>query len=124
MITGAAQAHHHGEDRRHAGSCGDGLLCPFQRRDALFEGAHRRVGIAGVNVTRHFASKARRRVRRGAEHVAGGEEHRVTVFTFRRAVLAGAHSQGIESHTIEVAVQPTGIPFLTHAATPSLKFFI
>src|SRR5207253_9608061 len=27
-----------------------------------------------------------------------------------------AHGQGIESYAIEVAVQPTGIPILTHAA--------
>lgn len=40
------------------------------------------------------------------------------MLTFRGTVLAGAHSQGIESYAIEVAVQPTGIPFLTHAATP------
>src|SRR5450830_284959 len=67
MVASTAQAHHHRQDRRHAGRRGDRLLSAFQCGDTLF---------------------------------------------------AGAHSQGIESYAIEVAVQPTGIPFLTHAATP------
>jgi len=40
------------------------------------------------------------------------------VFAFRRTVLTGTYGQGIERYAFEVAVQPTGIPFLTHAVTP------
>src|SRR3989344_5352467 len=118
MVAGAAQAHDHRQDRRHAGRRGDRLLSAFQCGDTLFERAHGRVGVTGIDVARHFTGKTRSGVGSGAEHIAGGEEHRITVLDFRRAVLTGAHSQGIESYAIEVAVQPTGIPFLTHAATP------
>jgi hypothetical protein len=81
--------------------------------------AHGRVGVARIDVARHFAGKARSGVGSGAEHVAGGEEHRITVLAFRRTVLTGTHSQGVERYAFEVAVQPTGIPFLTHAVTPA-----
>src|SRR5476651_675237 len=118
MVARAAQAHHHGDDGRHAGRRGHRLLSAFEGRNTLLERPDGRVGVARVNVARHFTGKTRGSVGGSAEHIAGGEEHRVTVLTFRGAVLAGAHSQGIESYAIEVAVQPTGIPFLTHAATP------
>src|SRR5476651_113680 len=115
MVARAAQAHHHGDDGRHAGRRGHRLLSAFEGRNTLLERTDGRVGVARVDVARHFTGKTRGSVGGGAEHIAGGEEHRVTVLTFRGAVLAGAHSQGIESYAIEVAVQTTGIPFLTHA---------
>jgi hypothetical protein len=40
------------------------------------------------------------------------------VFAFRRTVLTGTYGQGIERYAFKVAVQSTGIPFLTHAVTP------
>jgi hypothetical protein len=120
VVTGAAQAHHHRHDRGHAGCRGYRLLGAFQRGNALFERAHGRVGVTRVNVARHFPGKACSRVGGGTEYVAGSEEHRITVFAFRRAVLTGAYGQGIERYAFEVAVQPTGIPILTHAVTPCL----
>ncbi len=118
MVAGAAQAHDHCHDRSHASGSSHGLLGAFQRGNTLFERAHCRVGVARVDVARYFASKARGRVGGGTEYVAGSEEHRITVFAFRRAVLTGAYGQGIERYAFEVAVQPTGIPILTHAVTP------
>ena len=118
VVAGAAQAHHHRQDRRHAGSRGYRLLSTFQRSNTLFERSHSRIGITRIDIARYFTGKTRGGVGSSAEHVAGSEEHRVTVLTFGGAVLASAHCQGIESYAIEVAVQPTGIPFLTHAGTP------
>ena len=40
------------------------------------------------------------------------------MLAFGRAVLTGTDGQGVEGYALEIAVQPTGIPFLTHAATP------
>ena len=118
MVAGTAQAHHHRKNRRHASGRGHRLLSAFEGRNALLERANCGVGVARVDVARHFASEARRSIGRGTEHIAGGEEHRITVFALRRAVLAGTYGQGIERYAIEVAVQPTGIPILTHAVTP------
>ncbi|MNP06842.1 hypothetical protein D3C76_988420 [compost metagenome] len=118
VVAGTAQAHHHRHDRGHAGGGGHGLLGAFQGGNALFEGTYGRVGVARVDVTRHFAGKTCGGVASGAEYIAGSEEHRITVFAFRRTVLTGTYGQGIERYAFEVAVQPTGIPILTHAVTP------
>ncbi|MNP15823.1 hypothetical protein D3C76_1081940 [compost metagenome] len=118
VIAGAAKAHHHRHDRGHAGRGGHGLLGAFQRGNALFKGTHSRVGVARVDVARHFAGKTRGGIGGGTEYIAGSEEHRITVFAFRRTVLTGTYGQGIERYAFEVAVQPTGIPILTHAVTP------
>ena len=40
----------------------------------------------------------------------------ITVLAFWRTVLASTHSQGVERYALKVAIQPTGIPILTHAA--------
>ena len=118
MVTGAAQRHHHGQDRRHAGGRTHGLLGTFHRRQALLEGTYRRVGVARVNVTRRFTGKARSSIGRRAEHVAGGQEQRFAVLALGCAVLTGAHRQGVETDTLEVAVQSPGIPLIRHAVAP------
>ncbi|MNQ78650.1 hypothetical protein D3C85_935700 [compost metagenome] len=124
VVASAAQAHHHRHDRGHAGGSRHGLLSAFQGGNALFEGAYGRVGVARVNVARYFPGKTRGCVGSGAEYIAGSEEHRITVFAFRRTVLTGTYGQGIERYAFEVAVQPTGIPILTHAVTPCLDLLV
>ncbi|MNH18709.1 hypothetical protein D3C79_784240 [compost metagenome] len=115
MVAGAAQRHHHGEDRRHAGRGGHGLLGTFHGRQALLEGTHGRVGVARVDVARRFAGKARGRIGGRAEHIAGGQEQRFAVLGLRCTVLTGAHRQGVETDTLEVTVQSPGIPLIRHA---------
>ncbi|MNE64033.1 hypothetical protein D3C80_1594180 [compost metagenome] len=46
VVTRAAQGHHRGEDRRHAGGSSHRLLGAFQGGNALFERAYGRVGVA------------------------------------------------------------------------------
>ena len=118
MVAGAAQAHHHGQDGRHAGGGADRLLGPFHGGDALLEGAHRGIGVAGVDIAGLFAGKARGGIGRAAEHVAGGEEQRLAVLTFGRAVLARTHRQGIQTRVAQITVEPAGIPFFRHCITP------
>ena len=118
MVPGAAQAHDHRQDGCHARRRGYGLLGTFKGGNALFESTDRRVGVTRINVACHLARKPRCRVGGRAEHIAGGQEHRIAVFAFWRTVLACAHRQGVERYAVEVAVQPTCIPILTHAATP------
>jgi len=90
------------------------LLGPFQRGDTLFKGTYGRVGIARVNIARHFASKASRRIGRRTEHVAGGWVNRLTVLALGGAMLTGAHRQGVEADAFKIAVQTSRLPFLTH----------
>ncbi|MCY1363110.1 hypothetical protein D9M69_498570 [compost metagenome] len=119
MVAAAAQAHGDGEDRRHAGGSGHCLLGAFEGGDALLESPHGRVGVARIDVARHFAGKARGGVGGGTEHVAGGQEHGLAVLAFRSAALAGTHGQGVEGRAFQVTVQPSGFPFLCHIPTSS-----
>src|SRR5690606_16820688 len=118
MITGTAQTHHRGEDRRHARSRGHRLLCPLQRRNALLEGANRWVHVAGVDVALLLTGKARGGFAGAAKYVTGRQKQRFAVFRLRPARLAGAHRQGVESGLIQVAVQPPRLPFETHFTSP------
>ncbi|MNC44726.1 hypothetical protein D3C75_936440 [compost metagenome] len=121
MVTGAAQRHDHGQDRRHAGGRTHGLFGTFHGRQALLEGTHRRVGVARIDVARRFAGKACGRVGSGAEHIAGGQEQRFAVLGLRCTVLTGAHRQGVETDTLEVTVQSSGIPLIRHAVAPEIS---
>ncbi|MNN41476.1 hypothetical protein D3C81_1555970 [compost metagenome] len=114
MVASAAQAHHHGKDGAHAGSCGNRLFSAFQGGDALLEGTHGGVGIAGVDVAGLLAGKARGRVGRTAEHVAGGHEQGFAVLALRTAPLPGTDRQGVEACTVQITVEPSGLPFLGH----------
>ncbi len=118
MVASAAQRHDHGEDRRHAGGRRHGLLGTFHGRQALLEGTHGRVGVARIDVARCFARKARGCISRCAEDIAGGQEQRFAVLTLRCTVLTGTHRQGVETDTLEVTVQSTGIPLIRHAVAP------
>ena len=116
MIARAAQAHDHRQDRRHACGRGHCLLGTFQCRNALFKGAHRGVGVTRIDIAGCLAREPRGRIGCGAEHVAGGQEHGVAVLALRCTVLTRTYGQGVERYAFKVAVQPTGIPILTHAA--------
>src|SRR3990167_7692236 len=118
MVTGAAQTHDDGQNRRHTGRGRHRLLGTFQGGDALLESTHCRVGVARIDIARHFASKTRGSIGRGAEYVAGGWVDRLAVLTFWRAVLTGAHRQGIEADAVEIAVQTPGLPFNRHCQFP------
>ncbi len=118
VVAGAAQAHHQGEDRRHARRRGHRLLGSFEGGDALLEGAYRGVGVARIDVARHFAGEPRGRVGGGAEDVAGSGEQRLAVLALRRPPLPGANRQGVEGRAFQVAVETPGIPVLSHAALP------
>ena len=72
----------------------------------------------GLDGRVHFNVGGSQSIEDSLKVVRNASNGKSLMFAFRRAVLAGTHSQGIESYAIEVAVQPTGIPFLTHAATP------
>ncbi len=50
MVAGLDAGHQRAIHRRHAAGGGKGVLGAFQRRDALFEHAHGRVAIAGIDV--------------------------------------------------------------------------
>ena len=117
MVTATAQAHDNGKNRRHTGGSGHRLLGAFQCGNALLEGTYGGVGVARIDVARHFPSKARSGIGSGAEHVTGRQVQRFAMLTLRRTVLAGTHRQGVEAYAIQVTIKPAGFPFHSHIAT-------
>jgi hypothetical protein len=47
----------------------------LQRRKALFEGTYRRIGVAGIDITRNVTGKFGRSILCRIENKAGGSEY-------------------------------------------------
>src|SRR5690606_28098042 len=102
----------------HARGHGARMLHTLRGRDGPLEGTHRGVHVAGIDDARLLTGKASGNCSRTAEHITGGEEQGFTVLPFRPSGLPGTHRQGIESGSIQIAVQPARLPLGIHFGSP------
>ena len=94
VIAGSYQAHERGRDGRHAGRGRSRRFRPFERRHALLEHAHGRIGVARIDVTRDLAGETRLALLGGRIDVALGEEQRLRGLAELRAQRAGMNQPG------------------------------
>ena len=94
MVAGLHQAHQRGRHGRHAGRGRARGFGAFERRHALLEHAHGRVGVARIDVARDLAGKARLALLGASVDIALREEQRLGGFAELRAQRAGMHQAG------------------------------
>ena len=95
VVAGPDLAHQRGGDRRHAGRGRARGLRAFERRHALLEHGHGRIGEARILVARLLALEAPLRAQRAVVDVALGEEQRLRGLAELRAQDAGMDQLGL-----------------------------
>ena len=91
VIALLQQAHTGRQDGGHAGCGCHAGLSALHGCQPFFEGAHRRVGEARVDIARLLAAETCRRLGRRAEHEARGHEDGFGVFVFGAAFMSDAN---------------------------------
>ncbi len=96
VVAAFEQAHDTGQNGRHAGRGRDAALRALERRQALLECRHRRVGEARIDIARLLVGKPRRRRRRGFEYEARCQVHRLRMLAELAAFDPGAYRQSFQ----------------------------
>ena len=110
VVAGLELADKREGDRRHAGRRGARGLGAFERRHALLEHLHGRIGEAGILVARIFALEARFGLGGVVVDVALGQEQRLGGLAELRAQRAGMDQASFRTVVSSLRTRTCGPP--------------